>query len=96
VFDRHYCSQAWREMPQEMRDEPRPRQEWLDRAGHELWQTGLARRLADTAKVIRSHLCIVKGIVGRDGTGFHQGRNYPLGLAIAGSTRWRWTAWRAI
>jgi uncharacterized protein (DUF362 family) len=85
VFDRHYCGQAWREIPEELRSDPRPRQEWLDRKLHEQYQAGLARRLADTAKVVRSHLCVVEGIVGRDGTGFRQGRNFPLGLAVAGT-----------
>ena len=51
---------------------------------HELWQTGLARRLADTAQVLRPALNIVEGVVGREGTGFHRGRNRPLGLVIAG------------
>jgi uncharacterized protein (DUF362 family) len=84
VYDRHYCSQAWREMPEEVRSDPRPRQEWFDRTLHEQYQAGLARRLADTAKVVPSHLCIVEGIVGREGTGFRQGRNRALGLAIGG------------
>jgi uncharacterized protein (DUF362 family) len=85
VYDRHYCGQAWREMPEDVRSDPRPRQEWLDRELHGRHQAGLARRLADTAKVVRSHLCVVEGVVGRDGTGFRQGRNYPLGLAVAGT-----------
>lgn len=85
VYDRHYCGQAWREMPEEIRSDTRPRNEWLDRTLHEQWQAGLARRLIDTAKVVPSHLCVVEGIVGRDGTGFRQGRNYSLGLAVAGT-----------
>jgi uncharacterized protein (DUF362 family) len=84
VFDRHFCGQAWREMPDEVRGNPRPRREWLSRALHEQWQEGLARRLADTAQVVRARLNVVEGVVGREGTGFHQGRNYPLGLAVAG------------
>jgi uncharacterized protein (DUF362 family) len=84
VFDRHFCGQAWREMPEEVRNNPRPRREWLSRALHERWQEGLARRLADTAQVVRAHLNVVEGVVGREGTGFHQGRNHALGLAVAG------------
>jgi uncharacterized protein (DUF362 family) len=83
--DRHYCSQAWRELPEEVRTNPRPRQEWLDRETHERYQAGLARRLADTAQVIQPTLNVVEGIVGREGTGFERGRNRPLGLAIAGT-----------
>ena len=84
VFDRHYCHQAWQEIPAELRQDDRPRHEWMDERVHALWQTGLAWRLNDTAKVVTPHLNIIEGVVGRDGTGFHRGRNYPLGLVIAG------------
>lgn len=84
VFDRHYCGQAWRDMPADIRDDPRPRNEWVDRALHERWQMGLARRLVDTAKVIQPKINIVEGVVGRDGTGFNRGANYALGLVVAG------------
>jgi uncharacterized protein (DUF362 family) len=56
----------------------------MDERVHTLWQEGLARRLNDTAKVVPPHLNIVEGVVGRDGTGFNRGRNFPLGLVIAG------------
>jgi uncharacterized protein (DUF362 family) len=84
VFDRHYCGQAWREMPEKVRDDPRPRREWFDRVLHEQLQEGLARRLADTAQVVPCQLNVVEGVIGREGTGFRQGRNHVLGLAVAG------------
>jgi uncharacterized protein (DUF362 family) len=84
VFDRHYCLEAWLEMPPEVLAERRPRHEWFDQNLHELWQTGLARRLVDTAKVIRPALNIIEGVVGREGTGFQRGRNRALGLVVAG------------
>ena len=84
VFDRHYCAQAWQELPAHLRQDHRPRHEWMDEALHERWQEGLARRLADLAQVIRPHLNVVEGIVGRDGTGFNRGRNFSLGMVIAG------------
>ena len=56
----------------------------MDRALHERWQEGLARRLADLAKVVQPQINVVEGIVGRDGTGFNRGTNYPLGLVVAG------------
>jgi len=92
VFDRHYCAQAWKDLPEEVRQDPhevqpnapRPRSEWLDQVNHERWQEGLARRLTDTAQVIQPALNIIEGIVGREGTGFQRGRNRALGLAIAG------------
>jgi uncharacterized protein (DUF362 family) len=82
--DRHFCGQAWKELPEPARSDPRPREQWLERAMHERWQEGLARRLADTAQVIRPALNVVEGVVGREGTGFQRGRNRALGLVIAG------------
>ena len=84
VFDRHYCNQAWQEIPPELRHDDRPRHEWMDESVHERWQEGLARRLADAAQVLQPALNIVEGVVGRDGTAFHRGQNYALGLVIAG------------
>jgi uncharacterized protein (DUF362 family) len=84
VFDRHYCLQSWKEMPDEWQAEQRPRHEWFEQEMHERWQAGLARRLVDTAQVIQPALNLVEGIVGREGTGFQRGRNRVLGLAVAG------------
>jgi uncharacterized protein (DUF362 family) len=84
VYDRHYCVQAWQEMPEPARSDPRPRVEWFERPLHEVWQAGLARRLVDTAQVIQPALNVVEGVVGRDGTGFQRGANYALGLVVAG------------
>jgi uncharacterized protein (DUF362 family) len=82
--DRHYCRQAWEAIPEEKRSADRERSEGADRTLHEQWQRGLADRLADTSKVIRPRLNIVEGVVGRDGTGFQRGENYPMGLVVAG------------
>ena len=84
VLERHYCGQAWQELPSPGRLEGRPKQEWMDQALHEKWQEGLARRLADLAQIIQPRLNVVEGVVGRDGTGFQRGRNYTLGLVVAG------------
>ena len=84
VFDRHYCAQAWQEMPPQFRDEKRSRHEWMTREIHEQWREGLARRLADLAQVIQPQLNVVEGVVGRDGTGFNRGRNFTLGMAVVG------------
>lgn len=84
VADRHYCNQAWEAIPEEIKAVDRGRNETVDRELHERWQRGLADRLVDTAKVVRPHLNIVEGVVGRDGTGFQRGRNYPMGLVVAG------------
>ena len=56
----------------------------MTRAVHEQWQEGLARRLADLAQVVQPQLNVVEGVVGRDGTGFQNGKNHTLGLVVAG------------
>lgn len=85
VLERHFCGQAWREMPEPARSDRRPRNEWLDRALHERWQEGLARRLVDTAQVVKPRINLVEGVVGREGTGFQRGRNRSLGLVVGGT-----------
>jgi uncharacterized protein (DUF362 family) len=84
--DRSYCSQAWQEMPIEYRYETRPRSEWFTRDMHEVWQQRHSMRLVDAAKVIKPALNVVEGIVGRDGTAFSEGNNYPTGLSVAGTS----------
>jgi uncharacterized protein (DUF362 family) len=84
VLERHYCAQAMQEMDLQGIDTSRPREEWMDEALHERWQEGLARRLADLATIAVPHLNVIEGVVGRDGTGFNRGTNYPLGLVVAG------------
>jgi len=85
VFDRHFCAQAWQDLPEEARTNEQPRETWMDRAMHERWQAGLARRLIDLAQVVRPQINLVEGVVARDGTGFNRGSNHPLGLCIAGT-----------
>jgi len=84
VLERHYCSQALREIVSPDINTGLARGEWMDDALHERWQEGLARRLADLAKIVVPSLNVVEGVVGRDGTGFSRGRNYPLGLVVVG------------
>lgn len=84
VFDRHYCGQAFQELIAEGRGSDRPPEEWMDGALHEVLQEKIARRLVDLAQVIKPHLNVVEGVVGREGTGFHRGKNYALGQVIAG------------
>ncbi|HHX43662.1 MAG TPA: DUF362 domain-containing protein [Chloroflexi bacterium] len=84
VLDRHYCAQAMAAMDTDGIDTDRPREEWMDATLNERWQEGLAQRLADLAQVVTPQLNVVEGVVGRDGTGFQRGTNYPLGLVVAG------------
>ena len=44
-----------------------------------------ARILNDLSSVVKPDLCVVEGVVGRDGTGFHRGSNMPCRIAIAGT-----------
>jgi uncharacterized protein (DUF362 family) len=84
VFERHYCGQAYRDMPIEWQKDQKTKNQWMTREMHERWQLGLAQRLADLSQVIVPQLNVVEGIVGRDGTGFNRGNNYPYGLVAAG------------
>jgi len=84
VFDRHFCSQAWGELPDEVRANDAPREQWMDKAMHERWQAGLAHRLIDLAQVVQPQVNIVEGVIAREGTGFNRGNNRALGLSIAG------------
>jgi uncharacterized protein (DUF362 family) len=84
VFDRHYCLEAWLEMPPEIQAETKPRREWFTQYMHEQWQFGLAKRLVDTARVIEPAVNIIEGVIGREGTGFQRGQNRSLGMVVAG------------
>jgi uncharacterized protein (DUF362 family) len=84
VFDRHYCYQAFAQLSVEWQKDLSTKRQWMTRAMHELWQLGLAHRLADLSQVIIPQLNVVEGVVGRDGTGFNRGTNYPYGLVAAG------------
>jgi uncharacterized protein (DUF362 family) len=96
-YDRHYCGVQslelrWRdpliraEMERlQQRATVEKLRHWAPRWVHELWQEGLARRLADICQVLVPRLNVVEGVVARDGTGFNQGTNYPLGLVVAGT-----------
>ncbi len=85
VNDRHYCAQSTHAALPEHAGRTDPRNQWLTTAHHERIQRELAKRLVDLSKIVRPVLNVVEGVVGRDGTGFHQGKNHPLGLCIAGT-----------
>ena len=86
VCDRHYCGQAIRAALPRMAAPGGPGLgEWATLDDHEKVQRELAKRLVDLAKVVRPALNVVEGVVGRDGTGFHRGRNFPLGVCLAGT-----------
>lgn len=85
VFERHYCGQAFRELPSEWQQDQKSQKQWMTRTMHERWQLGLAHRLADLSQVVVPHLNVVEGVIGRDGTGFNRGHNYPFGLVAAGT-----------
>ena len=53
-------------------------------SGIELREEVLCRRLCDLAKASVPDLNIVEGIVGRDGTAFHHGKNIQTNLVVGG------------
>ena len=56
----------------------------------------MARRLADTAQVIRPSLNLLEGVIAREGTGFQRGRNRALGLVIAGNLAMVFAFWELV
>lgn len=86
VADRHYCGQAIRAaLPRAAQQGGPDFAAWATFDDHEKVQLELAKRLVDLVKVVRPALNVVEGVVGRDGTGFHRGRNFPLGVSLAGT-----------
>jgi uncharacterized protein (DUF362 family) len=60
----------------------------LTESGLSLFEDRFYHKLCDLVAALRSlkipRLCAVDGLVGRDGTAFNEGRNYPLGWALLG------------
>ena len=71
--DRHFCGRA------------RKRSEELTGSSEEEYEVQFARILNDLSSVVKPDLCVVEGIVGRDGTAFHRGSNMPCRMAISGT-----------
>ena len=70
--DRPYESEIWR----------------LTGSGLSLFEDRFYHKLCDLVAALRSlnipRLCMVDGLVGRDGTAFNEGENYPLGWTLIG------------
>ncbi len=71
--DRNFCGQS------------RKRSEELTGSQEAQYEVQFARILNDLSSVVKPDLCVVEGVVGRDGTGFHRGSNMPCRIAIAGA-----------
>ena len=60
----------------------------LTESGLSLFEDRFYHKLCDLVAALRSlkipRLCVVDGLVGRDGTAFNEGRNYPLGWTLLG------------
>ena len=69
--DRHFCA--------------RSRAYSIARIGSlALYEASFSELLTDLASVVRPDLCVVEGIVGRDGTGFHRGESIPAWTVVMG------------
>jgi uncharacterized protein (DUF362 family) len=80
--ERHLCR---------IQDADRPFEEgiWrLTESGLSLFEDRFYHKLCDLVAAVRSlglpRLCVVDGLVGRDGTAFNEGRNHPLGWTLIG------------
>lgn len=80
--ERHFCN---------VQDVDKPFEEgiWrLTESGYSLFEDRFYHKLCDTVAALRSlgmpRLCMIDGVVGRDGTAFNEGKNYPLGWTLLG------------
>lgn len=70
-------------------DEPLADELWrITESGYSLFEDRFYHKLCDLLVALRSleipRLSVVDGLVGRDGTAFNEGDNYPLGWSVAG------------
>ncbi len=60
----------------------------LTESGLSLFEDRFYHKLCDVVAALRSlkipRLCVVDGLIGRDGTAFNEGENYPLGWTLIG------------
>ena len=80
--ERHLCSVQ--EVDKDLEDEL-----WrLTESGLSLFEGRFYQKPCDTLAAFRSlgvpRLCVVDGLIGRDGTAFNEGDNYPLGICVVG------------
>lgn len=81
VVDRHLCSDAYKVT---FGSNGKPGRDWMRVEDHEAWQRTIAHMHWDIYLACQPDFNIIEGIVGRDGTGFYTGRNFPTGLVVAG------------
>lgn len=74
--DRHLCS---------MSKEYAGRAHEITPNGIELREESLCRKLCDLSLASKPDLNVIEGIIGRDGTAFHHGKNIQTNLVVAGT-----------
>jgi uncharacterized protein (DUF362 family) len=83
---RHLCS-AWGHAHNQVALRRRDGETVSEEEAKALVEIGIeafAQAICDVITAARPWLNIVEGIIGRDGTGFHDGRNYQTNLVVAG------------
>ena len=80
---RHMCGRQEEDLGVPEEDLPR-----LQPRGVSLHEERFCQKHADLVAAVRGtaipRLCVIDGMVGRDGTAFNQGRNWPLGWTLIG------------
>ena len=74
---RHFCQQA--------RPEHLNPRDGVGEGDYVLWQEKMAEKLCELSLAVQPDLHLVEGVVGREGTGFHRGRNFETHLAALGT-----------
>jgi len=81
--ERHFCNVQEVDKPFAEEDLWR-----ITESGYSLFEDRFYHKLCDTVAALRSlgmpRLNMVDGVVGRDGTAFNEGKNYPLGWTLLG------------
>lgn len=81
--DRHFCSRSRAKATEEGIQSPS--KDEADRLFGQHYEQHFGEIITDLATVVKPGLCIVEGVVGRDGTAFHRGNNIPCRTVVAGT-----------
>lgn len=81
--DRHFCSRSRARATEEGFGDPSRGDG--DPLSGQRYEQHFAEIITDLASVVQPDLCIVEGVVGRDGTAFHRGSNMPSRIVVAGT-----------
>ena len=81
--DRHFCGRSRAKATDE--GIQTSSKEEADRFFSQRYEQHFGEILTDLASVLKPDLCVIEGVMGRDGTAFHRGSNIPSRIVVAGT-----------